>query len=116
MNKTQMIGTTFLAGSLLLSPALSFNAHADIVTTQEVVSEQQSGLNRMQLTEQLERSEVQSELVRYGVDPAEALARVDAMTDEEVMQLTAGIGDLPAGADVSISVILLAIIIYLLLR
>ncbi|RUO26060.1 hypothetical protein CWE09_04855 [Aliidiomarina minuta] len=116
MNKIQVIGTTFLAGSLLLSPAVSFNAHADIVSTEQVVSEQQSGLDRIQLTEQLERTDIQSELIRYGVDPDEAIARVHAMTDEEVMALTAGIDELPAGAGISISVILLGIIIYLLVR
>lgn len=115
MKKSLVIGTSLVLGSFVLNPAIIPQAQADIVATHEVVAEQQSGLNRAQLSEQLMRDDVQEQLVRFGVDPQEALDRVAAMTDEEVMELTAGIDQMPAGAGISVSttVILVAIIIWL---
>ncbi|MFU8784126.1 DUF6627 family protein [Aliidiomarina sp.] len=114
MNKKLAIGTSLLLGTFVLNPAVMPLAHADIVSTQQIVAEKQSGLNRIQLAEQLQRADVQEQLVRYGVNPVEALARVNAMTDAEVLQLTAGIDELPAGS--AATVILLVFIIWLLLR
>ncbi|MCH8492379.1 MAG: PA2779 family protein [Idiomarina sp.] len=114
MNKKLAIGTSLLLGTFVLNPAVMPLAHADIVSTQQIVAEKQSGLDRMQLAEQLQRVDVQEQLVRYGVNPVEAIARVNAMTDAEVQQLTAGIEELPAGS--AATVILLVLVIWLLLR
>lgn len=115
MKKSLVYGTTFFFSSLMFNTAFTAPAHADIVSTQEVVAEQRAGLNRAQLTEQLSRADVQEQLVSYGVDPDEALARIDAMTDAEISELTANIDELPAGAG-AVTVILLLFIIWLLLR
>lgn len=114
MNKKLAIGTSFLLGTFVLNPAVMPIAHADIVSTQQIVAEKQTGLDRAQLTERLQREDVQEQLVRYGVNPTEAIARVNAMTDAEVMELTSSIDELPAGSGVT--VILLVFIIWLLLR
>lgn len=114
MNKKLAIGTSLLLGTFVLNPAVMPLAHADIVSTQQIVAEKQSGLDRVQLAEQLQRADVQEQLVRYGVNPVEAIARVNAMTDAEVLQLTAGIEELPAGS--AATVILLVLVIWLLLR
>lgn len=113
--KKSIAFTLSLAGAVLLQPALIPAAHADIVSTHEFVQEQQSGWDRAQLTEQLQREDVRELFVQYGVDPDEALLRVAALTDEEVRELTASINELPAGAGISISttVILIGIIIWL---
>ena len=73
------------------------------------------GADRAQLTTMLEREEVQQQLVEMGVDPADALARVDQMTDEEVLQMNEKIAELPAGAGVSTVSLLLIIILILIL-
>lgn len=116
MNKKLVIGTSMLLGTFVLNPAIMPVAHADIISTHDVVAEKQSGLNRAQLTEQLQREDVREQLVKYGVNPDEAIARVSAMTDAEVLELTAGIEELPAGAGVSISLgaILIIVLIWLL--
>lgn len=116
MNKSIALGTSLVLSSFILNPAVMPTANADIVATHEVVAEQQSGLNRAQLTEQLQREDVREQLVRYGVDPEEAIARVASMTDQEIMELTAGIDQMPAGAGISVgtSVILIGIIIWLI--
>jgi|SRR5690554_3378497 len=115
MKKSLLIGTTFLLSSFAFSAAVLPTAQADIVSTADVVAEQQSGWNRAQLVEQLHRDEVREQLVRYGVNPDDAVARVAAMTDAEVMEITAHLDELPAGAGISVSttVILVAVIIWL---
>lgn len=115
MKKSLFLGTTMLLSSFALTTAVVPTAQADIVSTADVVAEQQSGWNRAQLVEQLHRDDVREQLVRYGVNPDDAIARVDAMTDAEVLELTAHLDELPAGAGISVSttVILIALIIWL---
>ncbi|WP_126790958.1 PA2779 family protein [Aliidiomarina haloalkalitolerans] len=115
MKKSLFLGTTMLLSSFALTTAVVPTAQADIVSTADVVAEQQSGWNRAQLVEQLHRDEVREQLVRYGVNPDDAIARVDALTDAEVLELTAHLDELPAGAGISVSttVILIALIIWL---
>lgn len=117
MNTKLAIGTSILLGTFVLNPAVMPVAHADIISTHDVVAEKQSGLDRAQLTEQLQRDDVREQLVKFGVNPDEAIARVNAMTDAEVLHLTAGIGEFPAGEGVSISlgVILVLVLIWLVL-
>lgn len=115
MKKSLVYGTAVMFGSLVMNPATISPAYADIVSTQDIVTEQRAGLNKAQLTEQLERSDVQEQLVRYGVDPKEAIDRVNSMTNEEILELTANIDELPAGAS-GVVVLLLVLIIFILLR
>jgi len=63
----------------------------------------------------LERDDVQQQLVEMGVDPNSAIARVEQMTDEEVLQMNEQIAQLPAGAGVSTIELLLIIILIVIL-
>lgn len=54
---------------------------------------------RATLASVLDRSEVASRLVMAGVDPANAKARLGAMTDQEVHAMIGDIQSAPAGAD-----------------
>ncbi|MDH5784622.1 MAG: PA2779 family protein [Chromatiales bacterium] len=97
-----MLGMVFLA----LSPV-----QAAMVSTDDAMA----GPQRQQLVEMLERQDVQQQLVAMGVDPANALARVDQMTVEELVQLNGQIEQLPAGAGVGTLELLLIIIILILI-
>jgi hypothetical protein len=66
---------------------------------------------REQLHALLDRPELARELEKHGVAPHEAQARVAAMNDAEVRQLTQRIHALPAGGQ---SLLLIVIIILLL--
>jgi hypothetical protein len=46
-----------------------------------------------------ERSDVRAQLQSLGVNPADAKARVSALTDEEAAKLAARMDSLPVGAD-----------------
>ncbi len=92
--------------ALCLSPAQA---------AMETTTNAMGGADRAQLTTMLEREEVQQQLIEMGVDPADALARVDQMTDEEVAQMNEQIAELPAGAGRISTVELLLIIILILI-
>jgi len=47
----------------------------------------------------LDRQDVQSQLTARGIDSDEAKARVDSLSDAEVMQIADRIDELPAGGD-----------------
>lgn len=63
----------------------------------------------------LERPELATQLEKMGVSPADARARVDAMTPEEVGQLAGRLDQLAAGGALSNQDLLLIILLVLLL-
>ncbi len=83
---------------------------AAMVSTESALDE----ADRIQLVTMLEREDVQQQLVEMGVDPTDALARVEQMTDKEVVELNGQIAQLPAGAGVSTIELLLIIILLIL--
>lgn len=83
-------------------------ALAGIVGTDAVVA----GAERERLAGLLERGDVQARLQALGVDPADARARVAALSDEEAAQLAARLDELPAGGDV-LGVALIAFLVLL---
>jgi hypothetical protein len=96
-----------LARLLILSLVLPFPAHAALLTTDAALDQQQriAGL--------LERADVQERLRAYGVDPAEARARVAALTDAEAAQLVSNIDALPAGGIGIVGAIVLVFLVLL---
>ena len=93
-------------------------AHAGMIATDEAQAVKIDA-ERERLKVLLARPEVVKSLGDYGVAPADAAARVDAMTDGEVLQLAGKIDQLiAAGAltnDQLIVILLLVIILVLLL-
>lgn len=73
------------------SMALPAPAQAGIVGTEAAVAQER-------IAAVLEREEVLARLATYGVDPAEAKARVAALSDDEATRLAAEMDALPAGA------------------
>ncbi len=85
-------------------------AQAAMTGTAETLSDSR----RTQLVNMLERKDVQQQLIARGVDPGASLARVNEMTDAELLQLSGHIDELTAGAGVSTVELLLIIIILIL--
>ena len=86
-------------------------AQAAMVSTSEIVKQ----LDRTQIVSALEREDVQQQLTAMGVDPVAALARVDQMTDKEIVQLNGNLSELTAGAGVSTVELLLIIILVIII-
>ena len=73
------------------------------------------GAERERVKSMLERPELATQLEKMGVSPADAKARVDAMTPEEVSQLAGRLDQLAAGGALSNQDLLLIIILLLVL-
>ena len=83
-------------------------AFAGIVTTETAIA----GAERARLAGLLEREELRVQLQALGVDPADAKARVAALSDEEAARLVAEIDAAPAGGS---DVLVVALIVFLVL-
>src|SRR3954463_5080025 len=100
----------FLSIVLIVSTAgmaLPLPAQAGMLPTDAVTKERITGF--------LDRSDVRAKLESMGVNPADAKARVAALSDDEATQLAAKIDQLPAGADAGGALIGALLIIFIVL-
>src|SRR5438477_227285 len=86
-------------------------AYAGLVATDQVAAQQE----RERVKALIERPEVAQQMEKMGIPAKEALARVDAMTDEEVRSLAGRLDALPAGGQISSQTLLLICLIIILL-
>jgi len=95
-----------LAAALIMQPA-----HAEMIGTETAHAQDE----RARVKALLERPELSKSLETMGLPPAEALARVDAMSDDEVLQLGGRLDAALAGGQISNETLLLIIILALVL-
>ena len=92
-------------------------AQAALVTTAQTVQANENERTRAQLRVLLNRADVRNQLESWGVDPAEAQARVDTLTAAELEELATRMEALPAGSGglaVVAVVLLIAFLVILL--
>lgn len=89
-------GVALLCAAALLA-LTTLPATAALVGTDEVINEARGGAERAEVVAFLERDDVQAQLEEQGVDPADAQARVAAMTESEIAELHARMDDMAAG-------------------
>jgi len=100
--KKSVIHTLVVASCMAGLPVFS---HAAMVSN-DILAQESSGNDgaaadaKGRLRALLARNEVQSELSKRGVNPAEAMDRVNALTDAEAAQLAQTIDTAPAGGDI----------------
>jgi hypothetical protein len=70
---------------------------AEIIETEQVISQIGGQQARNYLSQILVRKDVQSALIANGIDPIEAKARIDSLADAEVQKLYHHFKNLPAG-------------------
>jgi hypothetical protein len=97
----------FGLAAVLLVP----QAHAGMIGTETVQAQDE----RARVKALLERPELAKGLEARGIAPQDALARVDAMSDAEVIQLAGRLDAALAGAQITNESLLLIIIIILLI-
>jgi hypothetical protein len=107
------VGVLMAVVSVMLSLATP-GAHAALVGTEGTLTLTPRA-DRAQLKDFLGRDDVRQALVSQGVDPAEAAARVDSLSDSEVLQIQKHIEALPAGAGFLGWVIAILIIVVLII-
>ena len=72
-------------------------AQAGLVETEQVVAESAASADRARVVSFLLREDVREQMIRLGVRPDEAIARVAALSDAELQQITGHLDRLPAG-------------------
>ena len=91
--------SVFVAISLFLAAVPYQPAIAAMIGTETVLDAARAQEGRQYLRVVLARKDVQNVLTARGIDPEEAKARVDALSDSEVVQLAEQIEQLPSGGD-----------------
>lgn len=89
------------------------SASANIVEADQVNSHALAMQDRAKINAMIDRQDVLAQLQKQGVTPAEAKARISALTDEEAHAIAGKLDQLPAGGDI-IGVIFTVFIILLI--
>jgi len=97
---------------------MPFPARAGLLPTGSVIAPETIG-DRERIQSFVKRADVQQQLQSFGIDPKQAKARVDALTDEEIQRIAGRLATLPAGAEIApyvwglmIGVVIALIIVY----
>lgn len=89
-----------LSTQLVVATTTATMAQAEMLGTEAAISKYAAHADRAYLLDQLARDDVQAAIIAEGVDPAEAAARLNAMTDAEVASLVTQMENDSAGADI----------------
>jgi hypothetical protein len=90
---------------------------AALVPTERALSSEESIIARENIKAFLARQETRDVLISKGIDPEEAQARIDSLTDAEALMLSQQIENLPAGGNtvgIIVGALLLVFIILLI--
>lgn len=89
-------------------------AMADIVDTQTLATQADLQMQRNDVRALMARDDVRSALAGYGVSPADLDARVNNLTQAELLQIQQQLDTLPAGGS-AVGLVLSVILIFVLL-
>jgi hypothetical protein len=103
----------------LLTLGLVQSAGAGVISTETAIEMQQiqertARIERINSV--LARDSVQSQMIRLGVQPDVAAARIASLSDSELQQLEARMDELPAGADSALTVLGIVLLVLLVLE
>lgn len=85
---------------LMMSVGMPMTASANMVETDQAVNHALAEQSRARIMALVERGEVRAQLEAKGVTSEQAQARVNALTDEEAIQVSGKLDQLPAGGDI----------------
>jgi hypothetical protein len=91
-------------------------ASATVIGTQEYLHSADRAQQITQVQAALSRQDVQSALVRLGVDPVAAGERVASLSDQELARVAGKLDSLPAGGDSLLAVIGIVFVVLLILE
>ncbi len=94
----RLIASLLIVSTTLLG--LPLQATAGIVATDTTLQAANAAANRDRVTSFMARADVRQALQAQGVDSADALSRVQSMTDAQIEQLAGRVDQAPAGGDV----------------
>lgn len=104
-----------VVGAALLLALASGRAFGAPISTEAAAGPSQATAARERVKALAARPELARALEKHGIVPGQAEARVDAMSDAEVLSLAGRLDALPAGGALSNEQVLLVILLVLLL-
>ena len=115
--KAQPVAILMIILTMILS--VPHQAAAALVETETILDMSRGEEARATLKQFMARQDVRSAIVSQGVDPQEADARINSLTDAEVIQLADQIDQLPAAGDalgLLIAVLIIVILVLVIIR
>lgn len=88
---------------------------AALIGTEQIIGPSQAEADRARVAAFIAREDVQAEMRRMGVDPAEAAARVAVMSDAEIQRVANRIDEMPAGQSAVGAVVGAVVLIFIVL-
>ena len=89
----------FLAIFFLLAPGYYQSVSAAMIGTKTMLKPDRTQNTRGYLNDLISREDIQNMLVARGIDPHEAKARIDSLSDDEIEMISENFAGLPAGGD-----------------
>ena len=105
----------FMAVLMLIVSTPCQSILAALIDTETVLDSLRGQDARDQLKQFLAREDVQAALTAHGIDPIDAKARIDALSDDEVIRIADQIDQLPAGRGAIGVLLLVTLALFLLL-
>lgn len=99
-NSSFMRWTSRVMIVLMTCMAMPLTASAAMVETDVVVDHALAEQGRAKIMAVMNREDVRAQLEMRGVTTEQAQARVNALTDDEAMQIAGKLDQLPAGGDI----------------
>jgi len=105
----------FVAVTMLLMSLPVQTVRAAMIKTETVLTLSTVNDVRENLNQFLKREDVQAIMTAQGISPAEAKARVDSLSDAEIMQIADKMDQLPAGGSAFGVVVTASVIVFIIL-
>ena len=105
----------FVAVTMLLMSLPVQTVRAAMIKTETVLTLSTVNDVRENLNQFLKREDVQAIMTAQGISPAEAKARVDSLSDDEIMQIADKMDQLPAGGSAFGVIVTAAVVIFVVL-
>ena len=96
IRKLSKPGAFFLSFCMLMSACPYQSAWAVMIETESIVDAEPSRMIRDRLNTLLTREDIRTALLSWGIDPAEAEARLDSLSDDEILQWADSFAEYPA--------------------
>lgn len=116
MTLARKLKTTLVFGLALqvaVATQTATTAQAQMISTDSAIQRTTAEMDRAYLMDEIRKDEVRDEIVRLGVSPDEAEARLAALSDAEIIRMIAQVDQDKAGADGVVGALLTVFIILL---
>ena len=107
--------TCFLIISFLWMSCLYGYASAGMIGTETLIEKDRSHSARDYVKRIIAKKEVRDTLISQGIDPLEAKARVDSLSDAEVVRMAEQMENLPAGGGALSVIVGAALVVFIVL-